>query len=58
MRFAAVITPPQRPLRKPAREVIRRIVGAPLQTRLPPEPAKPQEMPADLDQRVRLVGEW
>jgi hypothetical protein len=58
MRFAAVVIQPKPPQRAPAAEFLRRLVaGAPL---LPPPPqqAQPQDLPADLDQRVRLIGEW
>jgi hypothetical protein len=59
MRFAAV--PPRQPeLRSSAAEFIRRLVGG------DPKPAEAQldakkaaaDVPLDLDQRVRLVGEW
>jgi hypothetical protein len=57
MRFAAVKrTQPPQPARVPAAELIRRlVVGEPLSQ---PAPAKTQDLPPDLDQRVRLVGEW
>jgi hypothetical protein len=47
------------PLRTPAAaELIRRLVaGEPVQ-RAQPVPPCVEEPPADLDQRVRLVGEW
>jgi len=41
-----------------AADLIRRLLAAPLQPRAEPAPVRPQELPADLDQRVRLVGEW
>jgi hypothetical protein len=56
MRFAAVPLPKTEPERSPAVEFVRRLVGdklAPL-----PAEAKAAEPPVDLDQRVRLVGEW
>lgn len=58
MRFSAAIHP-QLPLRKPAAtEVLGRVgVPEPAQRR-PPEAARNDELPVDLDQRVRLVGEW
>jgi hypothetical protein len=58
MRFAAVTLPKTEPQRSPAVEFVRRLVGA--DKPLPPTPAegKPAEPPVDLDQRVRLVGEW
>ena len=57
MRFAAVPLPKAEPQRSPAVEFVRRLVGA---DKLPPTPAegKPAEPPVDLDQRVRLAGEW
>jgi hypothetical protein len=56
MRFAAVQVPPQQQ-RTPAAELLRRLVtGQPL---TPEKPAsRSQDLPIDLDQRVRLVGEW
>ena len=55
MRFAAVIVPKQPPRTAPA-ELIRRLVaGEPLRTQPVP---RPQDLPVELDQRVRLVGEW
>ena len=59
MRFAAVQMPKSEPLRSPAAEFVRRLLSA--QTILPaqPTPAAPKgEPPVDLDQRVRLAGEW
>lgn len=55
MRFANVNVPKQ-PLRTPASELMRRLVGEPLKRDLPP--MKAQDLPVELDQRVRLVGEW
>lgn len=57
MRFAAVTMPKTEPQRSPAAEFVRRLVGA----QKPPSPgpeARPAEPPVDLDQRVRLLGEW
>ena len=57
MRFAAVTMPKVEPQRSPAAEFVRRLVsGEALQAA--PAQAKPADPPADLDQRVRLVGEW
>jgi len=58
MRFSAAIHP-QPPLRTPAvAEVIRRHLSS--QPAANPQPAPPREEdpPVDLDQRVRLIGEW
>ena len=60
MRFAAVVVP-----RKPSQhaapaELLRRLVAGESLLRTPsaqPQPAL-KDLPADLDQRVRLVGEW
>jgi hypothetical protein len=58
MRFAAVIVPAKPAQRAPAAELLRRLVaGEPLTRPYLAEPPS-QELPADLDQRVRLVGEW
>jgi hypothetical protein len=60
MRFAAARTPhstPQ-PQRSSAAELMRRLLLGELQAGRPPAAGRPQEVPADLDQRVRLVGEW
>lgn len=58
MRFAAITMPKTEPQRSPAAEFVRRLVGA--DKLAPPTPAegKPAEPPGDLDQRVRLIGEW
>ena len=56
MRFASVPLPKPSEPRSPAAEFVRKLIGQ------KPEPAEslpgPQELPADLDQRVRLIGEW
>jgi hypothetical protein len=57
MRFAAVTMPKTEPQRSPAVEFVRRLVGGDKLTTAPTE-AKPVDPPVDLDQRVRLVGEW
>ena len=55
MRFAAVPLPKSEP-RSPAAEFVRKLLGEkPLAQQ--PAPVQP-EPPQDLDQRVRLVGEW
>jgi hypothetical protein len=57
MRFSAAITLPL-PLRMPASEPVQRSSVEPAQ----PQPAQPQpaqrELPQELDQRVRELGEW
>jgi hypothetical protein len=57
MRFATVTMPKSEPQRSPAAEFVRRLVSG---DKLPPASteAKPAELPVDLDQRVRLIGEW
>lgn len=56
MRFAAVIRQKQ-PAPVPVPQPIRRPVPGEVAARTLPIP-RPQELPADLDQRVRLAGEW
>ncbi len=58
MRFAAITRPKQLPVRAPAVDFVRRIVAGELRDQAPVAPARQVEVPADLDQRVRLVGEW
>jgi hypothetical protein len=59
MRFAAVIVPSQpQPQRAPAAELLRRLVAGEPLTRPPLTESPAPDLPADLDQRVRLVGEW
>jgi hypothetical protein len=57
MRFAAVTMPKTEPQRSPAIEFVRRLVGG---DKLPAAPVEGRlaEPPVDLDQRVRLLGEW
>lgn len=56
MRFAAMPMPKTEPQRTPAAEFVRKLLG---DKPLMPLPAQVQpDQPADLDQRVRLVGEW
>jgi hypothetical protein len=58
MRFSAAIHLPP-PLRKPAApDILRRLAANEPAPRRPAEPASTDDLPADLDQRVRLVGEW
>jgi len=62
MRFAALTMPTTEPPRSPAVEFVRRLVGADNLPRSTPEvkpvEAKQADPPMDLDQRVRLAGEW
>ena len=55
MRFASVPLPKSEPQRSPAAEFVRKLLGE----KAPVQPVQGQpEPPADLDQRVRLAGEW
>lgn len=61
MRFAAApVQPPEH--RSAAADFIRRLAGtrdaAPDAPHPQPVQGTPAELPAELDQRVRLVGEW
>jgi hypothetical protein len=58
MRFAAVIIPTKPQQRAPAAEMLRRLVAGESLARPPLNEPKLQDLPVDLDQRVRLVGEW
>lgn len=58
MRFSAAIQPQQPPRTLAAAEFIRRLVANAPAPRIAPAPVSVEELPADLDQRVRLVGEW
>jgi hypothetical protein len=58
MRFSAAIKPKQ-PLRTPAvADVIRRLISSEPSARSEPPPRPSEDLPVDLDQRVRLIGEW
>lgn len=57
MRFAAVTLPKTEPERSPMAEFVRRLVGAE-NLPLAESEASPADPPPDLDQRVRLIGEW
>jgi hypothetical protein len=57
MRFAAVPLPQTEPQRSPAVEFVQRLIAGD-KLPLPSPEAKPAEPPVDLDQRVRLLGEW
>lgn len=61
MRFAAVPRSKQLPKplqRSAASELLRKLTGAEPPVGKPAVTTRPQDLPADLDQRVRLVGEW
>lgn len=58
MRFSAAIQP-KLPLRTPtAADVIRRLISSEPVARSEPSPPHSEDLPVDLDQRVRLIGEW
>ena len=57
MRLPAV--QPKQPQRTgAAAELLRRLLSAPPLPNVQTAPPRVQDLPADLDQRVRLVGEW
>jgi hypothetical protein len=60
MRFSAAIQPHPLLLRTPAAaDFLRRLLaGEPAQKLEPPSVLRTEELPVDLDQRVRLLGEW
>ena len=58
MRFAAVPMPKSEPPRSPAAEFVRRLMASDKLALQPQAEVKSAEPPLDLDQRVRLVGEW
>jgi hypothetical protein len=59
MRFSAAIQPKQPLLTRTAPDFVRRIVSGQLPEQKQPAPVHvDDDLPADLDQRVRLVGEW
>jgi hypothetical protein len=61
MRFASVPLPKAEPQRSPAAEFVRRLLGSDKvagEQPLPVPQVSQEGVPADLDQRVRLVGEW
>jgi hypothetical protein len=58
MRFAAVTMPKTEPQRSPAAEFARRLVSAAQKQAVASAQSPKPEPPADLDQRVRLAGEW
>lgn len=58
MRFSAAIKPKQ-PLRTPAvTEFVKKLVANEPVAHAEPAPPRADELPVDLDQRVRLIGEW
>jgi hypothetical protein len=58
MRFASVPMPKSEPQRSPAAEFVRKLLSGDQPLQQLPVPASQEGVPADLDQRVRLVGEW
>ena len=58
MRFAAIPLPKSEPHRSPAAEFVRKLLGAEKPADPQSNPAQAEPLPAELDQRVRLVGEW
>jgi hypothetical protein len=58
MRLPASTQPKQPQRNSAAAELLRRFLSAPQLPRAEPAPLRTDELPADLDQRVRLVGEW
>jgi hypothetical protein len=58
MRLPAVMQTKQLQRNTAAAEFLRRLLPAPALPRAEPAPMRPEDLPADLDQRVRLVGEW
>jgi hypothetical protein len=58
MRFAAVPPPQSEPRRSPAAEFVRKLLGGEKAPTSHAGPGQAEPLPADLDQRVRLVGEW
>ncbi len=58
MRFSAAIQA-KPPLRTPAvADTLRGLVSHEPAQRPQPAPPRADDLPADLDQRVRLIGEW
>ena len=58
MRFAAVPLPKTEPQRSPAADFVRKLLGGEKAALPQPAPVQAESPPADLDQRVRLAGEW
>ena len=60
MRFSAAFTRHPVAVRRPDAPVVRPRTAAPVPAvpRMKQEPLPARELPLDLDQRVRLVGEW
>ena len=57
MRFASVPLPKAEPQRSPAAEFVRKLLGGE-KAAAPQTAPQTEQVPADLDQRVRLLGEW
>ena len=60
MRFASIPKSQQPQRTSAAADFVRRIVSVPAAAPVKPQQPAPAraDLPADLDQRVRLVGEW
>ncbi|MRD49409.1 hypothetical protein [Caenimonas koreensis] len=59
MRFASINVPKETvPERVSAAEILRRIVVGEPAAQTPGAEVRIQDLPMELDQRVRLVGEW
>jgi hypothetical protein len=58
MRLPAAVQPKQPQRNAAVTELLRRFLSAPPLLRAERAPVRLEELPADLDQRVRLVGEW
>lgn len=58
MRFAAVVRAKQSVRMLPPPALPRRPVPGQVAARTQPPAPQPQDVPPDLDQRVRLAGEW
>ena len=59
MRLTVALKNTQPPRAPAARELLRKLLeGKAASSPAHPAPQRTEDLPADLDQRVRLVGEW
>ena len=59
MRFASIEVPKEQELKRTSvSEIFRRIVAGESPARTQSAEVRTEDLPAELDQRVRLVGEW